>query len=636
MSKIMNTRSITAILLVTTLAGCGGGGGSPTPTPPPPPPPPATYALSATVTGLDGALVLQNNGGSNVSVTANGIVPFGTGISAGTPYDITVVTQPANPAQECSVASGSGVLNSNVAVAITCANIPLALTFSTPANNSIGVELDAIPSMSFSRTLDAATVTSATVTLASIAGSEEISPTVAGNALNVGHALGLRPLTHYTLTASTALRGSASEALAGAASAAFTTKDASWRFALAAESGNNVFARNSRAAVDPQDRRLVVWEQHDGTRYRLRARVALGGLFQQPAFYLDGGATTSVSDSTLAMNAAGDIIVAWIQNDGVRESVRGIRRNATNTWLGLQYLEQSDLGDAEEPQAVIDADSRGLVVFAVSDGTRRNLHARHFGATSFGQLQLVESDSAGDAIDPRVALGPDGIAHIIWSQHDGTQTNIWENTVPLGGAMGSRVPVENAVGNATLPQIAVDPAGNVIAVWKQMANGVGNMYANRRSANGNWGTPVLIETSAGTVSPPSLAIDHNGNALVAWAQPTTARLNMWANRYDVVSGWGTATLLETDDAGDAFTPRVAFDPSGNGMVVWTQSDGTDNNLFAVRAPSSGGFSNALDIYSGFDNSPVMQSLMFDSRGTGLATYIVGGSTDNIVALKTFE
>jgi hypothetical protein len=44
--------------------------------------------------------------------------------------------------------------------------------------------------------------------------------------------------------------------------------------------------------------------------------------------------------------------------------------------------------------------------------------------------------------------------------------------------------------------------------------------------------------------------------------------------------WGTAELIETDNAGDAYNPQIAFDASGNAIAVWNQTDGTRYNIWA--------------------------------------------------------
>jgi hypothetical protein len=47
-------------------------------------------------------------------------------------------------------------------------------------------------------------------------------------------------------------------------------------------------------------------------------------------------------------------------------------------------------------------------------------------------------------------------------------------------------------------------------------------------------------------------------------------------------GWGTAALIETDNAGGAVAPQIAVDPTGNAIAVWYQFDGTRFNIWANR------------------------------------------------------
>ena len=101
------------------VVGCGGsstGGGTT-------PPPPTTYTIGGTVSGLTGTgLVLQDNGGNNLSVSASGSFTFSTAVNSGATYSVTVSTQPTG--QSCSVTSGSGTASANVTnVQVACSNI---------------------------------------------------------------------------------------------------------------------------------------------------------------------------------------------------------------------------------------------------------------------------------------------------------------------------------------------------------------------------------------------------------------------------------------------------------------------------------------------------------------------------------
>ena len=96
------------------LSGCGNGGA-------------ASTTIGGTVTGLtDGlSLVLDNNGAQAITVNANGGFSFDGQVKAGTPYAVTVATNPGG--ETCTVTNGSGTVGqyaedvSNIVV--TCAVI---------------------------------------------------------------------------------------------------------------------------------------------------------------------------------------------------------------------------------------------------------------------------------------------------------------------------------------------------------------------------------------------------------------------------------------------------------------------------------------------------------------------------------
>jgi Putative esterase len=82
----------------------------------------ASYTVGGTVSGLSGTVVLQDNGGDNLSVSANGTFTFATSLVSGAAYSVTVTTNPSG--QLCTVSNGSGTMGSaNVTnVAVTCNN----------------------------------------------------------------------------------------------------------------------------------------------------------------------------------------------------------------------------------------------------------------------------------------------------------------------------------------------------------------------------------------------------------------------------------------------------------------------------------------------------------------------------------
>ena len=116
------------LMLVAALfsTACGGGSAAPANLAPP-----VTYTIGGSISGLVGSgLVLQNNGANNMTVSANtASFTFPTPVASGSPYQISVMTQPSSPVQNCVVSSGSGMAGANInTVAISCTTTPTTYT----------------------------------------------------------------------------------------------------------------------------------------------------------------------------------------------------------------------------------------------------------------------------------------------------------------------------------------------------------------------------------------------------------------------------------------------------------------------------------------------------------------------------
>lgn len=88
-----------------------------------------SYNVGGIVSELvDGeTVVLQNNGGDNIEITANGEFIFSTMFLDGGTYNVTVLTQPNS--QPCRVNNGSGTINGGDAtdVVVICSALPVAI-----------------------------------------------------------------------------------------------------------------------------------------------------------------------------------------------------------------------------------------------------------------------------------------------------------------------------------------------------------------------------------------------------------------------------------------------------------------------------------------------------------------------------
>jgi hypothetical protein len=81
---------------------------------------PAALTVGGTISGLTGTVVLQNSGGSNFAVSIDGAFTFPSAVVNGSPYNVTVFTQP--PSQNCAVGNGTGTISGASVgnVSVTC------------------------------------------------------------------------------------------------------------------------------------------------------------------------------------------------------------------------------------------------------------------------------------------------------------------------------------------------------------------------------------------------------------------------------------------------------------------------------------------------------------------------------------
>jgi len=84
----------------------------------------SSFTIGGTVTGVAGTgLVLRDNGGDDLAISANGSFTFTTAVASNANYEVTVAASPVQPSQRCTVTNGAGVVaDSNLTnIEVTCA-----------------------------------------------------------------------------------------------------------------------------------------------------------------------------------------------------------------------------------------------------------------------------------------------------------------------------------------------------------------------------------------------------------------------------------------------------------------------------------------------------------------------------------
>jgi hypothetical protein len=142
----------------------------------------------------------------------------------------------------------------------------------------------------------------------------------------------------------------------------------------------------------------------------------------------------------------------------------------------------------------------------------------------------------------------------------------------------------------------VDGAGNAVAVWQHSDGTHVNVWSARYVAtSAHWDAAEPIETlNKGDASRPQVAMDLDGNAVAVWSQFDGTNDDIWSNRYTPSGGWGVeAERIERNDPGEARRPKIAMDPDGgSAVVVWSQPDDVHISVWSNRYTPSLGWGTA--------------------------------------------
>jgi hypothetical protein len=294
-----------------------------------------------------------------------------------------------------------------------------------------------------------------------------------------------------------------------------------------------------------------------------------------------GAVDTLIGDFVIdvAVTSNGDAMAVWHQRDGMRSDIWANAYASGGAWATAELIETENGGSAKTPEVAMDANGNAIAVWQQNDGLVLFAAAnRYTPGGGWGTAQSIDN-APGNSSSAQVAADPAGNAMALWSG-----AGIRANRYTLSGEWGTAEEIREALGGTQGDQdVAVSADGTAIALWGQSDSTVTNVWANRYVPDNGWGTAELIETNdSGHAQHLQVAVDPSGNAVAVWKQSDGALDNIWANRYTVGVGWATAELIETEDLGDAERPQIAVDPDGNAIAVWYQDDGTHINVWANR------------------------------------------------------
>ncbi len=203
----------------------------------------------------------------------------------------------------------------------------------------------------------------------------------------------------------------------------------------------------------------------------------------------------------------------------------------------------------------------------------------------------------GYTYSPSVVVGPTGTTTIAATYNLGTSNypDIIGFSRTADGIQGTRDINTYRPSRQSNPRIAQNKSGDYVITWEsagQDGSGYG-IYAQRFNASGNPQGPEfrVNTTTENDQSRPSVAIDDNGNFVVAWQSfgQDGSDYGIYAQRFNASgSPQGSEFQVNTTTEGGQLAPAIAMQPNGDFIITWDGLNGaTSYDIFARRFSASG-------------------------------------------------
>lgn len=353
----------------------------------------------------------------------------------------------------------------------------------------------------------------------------------------------------------------------------------------------------SQVAMDNKGNAIIIWEQFNGINNQIYMSEYRSGQWNHPTDLISDAISIAGQDAWtpyVAMDDNGNAIIAWGQSDGTNTQIY-VSEYRNGQWNHPTDLTTSAISISGQfawmPNVCMDNNDNAVISWVQNDGTTNQIYKSEYRNGSWNH----PTDLGTDAISirgqfssyPYVAMDNNGNTIITWSQSNGTEDQIYKSEYRNGSWIHPLDLIADAISieerNFSDPKVVMDDNGNSIIVWYQ-SDGTNSRIYMSEYRNGSWSHPTdllsgAISAAAENAYSPDVAMDNDGNAVIAWKQSDGTEDQIYKSEYRNGS-WIYPKDLFADSislSGQAFDPKVAMDDNGNTIIVWGQVTGSFSN-----------------------------------------------------------
>jgi len=243
------------------------------------------------------------------------------------------------------------------------------------------------------------------------------------------------------------------------------------------------------------------------------------GPFSTP--YLVAGPSGWPGNPRIALDNNNNAHLVWVQTDASGwQEIYYVQRKADGTWTASQQISNNH-SYAWGPELAVGDDGVVHVVWSADRGAGNTdvLYTRRAEDGTWSAPQNISSSptrSSGAVI----VVDGDGTVHVFWLEGESCSNTIYHTYRVGDGPWSSPQDISQSLQGASRPQVTVAPDGTVHVAWEDNPCNYGFHYAEifyaQRALDGTWSTPQNVSNNETWSHAPKIALDTAGIVHLVW------------------------------------------------------------------------------------------------------------------------
>lgn len=251
-----------------------------------------------------------------------------------------------------------------------------------------------------------------------------------------------------------------------------------------------------------------------------------------------------------------------------------------------EALSRLPLGEGKDPKIAVNLEGRGLAIWTLDSGFEKQIIGMPFDPTAGSQpSSRMVFKTFGNIRDIQLSVDRRGSALVVWAHELDGQWEIMAKHFDVRSKAWDQDPAQLClpVAHPIEPRLAMNRRGQAVVIWEVQADKADGLVAAFYLPSEKQWSDRPVPLSVGTAKDQQVAMDYAGNVMAVWVDHNYGqRPSLRARLYSAErADWCEPVVLAT--AQNFNQVRLAMTGTGEALAVWMQSEGTALSFLHSKA-----------------------------------------------------